>query len=89
MGGLPYNVFTKLYDSVVWPVINYGAAVWGVRSFSCIDAVHNRAMRFFLGVGKYTPNSALVGEMAWHPPSASPMENRCSNVDTPLQYTAY
>ncbi len=68
MGGLPYNVFTKLYDSIVWPVINYGAAVWGTRSFSCIDAVHNRAMRFFLGVGKYTPNAALAGEMAWQPP---------------------
>ncbi len=40
----------------------------GVRSFSCIDAVHNRAMRFFLGVGKYSSNSAVVGEMAWQPP---------------------
>ena len=67
-GGVPYSVFTKLYDSVVWPVISYGAAIWGCRSFSCINAVHNRAMRFFLGVGKYTPSAALVGEMAWHPP---------------------
>jgi hypothetical protein len=25
-------------------------------------------MRFFLGVGKYTPNAALCGEMAWEPP---------------------
>jgi hypothetical protein len=24
-GGVPYNVFTKLYDTVVWPVINYSA----------------------------------------------------------------
>jgi hypothetical protein len=68
IGGLPYNVFSKLYDSVVWPVINYGACIWGIRSFSCINAVHNRAMRFFLGVGKYTPNDAVAGEMAWVPP---------------------
>ena len=28
-GGMPYDVYTKLYDSLVWPVISYGAAVWG------------------------------------------------------------
>ena len=41
----------------------------GFRSYSCIDAVHNRAMRFYLGVGKYTPNDAVAGEMGWQPPS--------------------
>ena len=40
----------------------------GNKSFSCINAVHNRAMRFYLGVGKYTPNAAVSGEMGWVPP---------------------
>lgn len=53
IGDVPYNVFTKLYDSVVWPVIGYGAAVWGHKTFFCINAVQNKAMQFFLGVGKY------------------------------------
>ena len=60
IGGVPYNVFTKLYDSVVWPVINYSAPIWGFRSYSCIDAVHKRAMRFFFGVGKYTITPSRV-----------------------------
>ena len=64
----PDNFFTKLNDAVVWPVVSYGAAVWGFKSFSCMNAVHNRAMRYFLGVGKYTPNTALAGEMPWIPP---------------------
>ena len=68
ISGVPYNVFT-MYDSFVWPVINYSAPIWGFRSYSCIDAVHNRAMRFFLGVGKYTPNDAVSGEMVWKPTS--------------------
>lgn len=67
-GGVPYNVFTKLYDTVVWPVIAYGASIWGYKSFPCINAVQNRAMRFYLGVGKYTPNAAVSGEMGWQPP---------------------
>ena len=68
IGGLPFSVFTKLYDSVVWPVVNYSAPLWGFRSYSCIEAVHNRAQRFFLGVGKYTPNDGISGEMGWKPP---------------------
>ena len=66
-GGLPFNVYTKLYDSVVYPVISYGASIWGYKSYSCINAVHNRAMRFFLGVGKYTPVAVLEREMGWEP----------------------
>ena len=53
--------------TVVYPVISYGAGIWGCKSYSCINAVQNRAMRFFLGVGKYTPVAALEGEMGWEP----------------------
>ena len=65
--GLPFNVCTKLYDSFVHPAISYSASIWGYNIYSCINAVHNRAMRFFLGVGKYTPVAALEGEMVWEP----------------------
>ena len=64
MGGMPYDVFIKLFDSVVWPIISYGAPIRGSNSFSCIKAVPNRAMRFFLGTGKYTPTASIFGEMA-------------------------
>jgi len=64
-GGLPYPVFTKLYDTLVQPIIDYGAAIWGHKSFSCIQTVQNRAMRYYLGVGRRTPNVALQGEMGW------------------------
>ena len=33
-GGLHYNTFTKLHDSVVWSTISYGAAIWGDWSSS-------------------------------------------------------
>ena len=62
---MPYSCFTKLYNALVVPIIQYGAAIWGTKSFSGIDAIHNRACRFFLGVGKYTPNAAVQGDMGW------------------------
>ena len=67
-GGLPYNVFSKLYDSIVWSTISYGASIWGTKEYTCINAVQNRACRFFLGVGKYAPNNAVNRDMGWMPP---------------------
>ncbi|KAK6181789.1 hypothetical protein SNE40_009574 [Patella caerulea] len=67
MGGLPYDSFTKLYNNLIYPIISYGAAIWGDREFSCVTAVQNRACRYFLGVGRYTPNAAVNGDMGWVP----------------------
>ncbi len=64
-GGMPYEVFTKLYNALVQPVLDYGAGIWGTREFSCINSVQHRACRFYLGLGKYTPNVASEGEMGW------------------------
>lgn len=86
-GGLSYNVFTKLYDSYVWSTISYGASIWGTKEFSCINAVQNRACRFFLGVGKYTPNNGVNGDMGWKPPIIKQwkcvlrLESRFKNMD--------
>jgi len=60
-GGLQYRAFVKLYESTAWPIITYGASIWGTRPYSCINSIECRAMRFFLGTGRYTPNNALYG----------------------------
>ena len=33
VGGMPYNVFTSLFESMVWSIVACGAAIWGTRSF--------------------------------------------------------
>ena len=43
--------------------------MWGLGLFPNLDSVHNRAIRTYLGVHKYTPLLALKGEMALPPPS--------------------
>ena len=64
-GGFAYSTFTKLYDSLVWSVIDLGASIWGFTEYSCINAVHHRACRFFMSVGKYTLNAAVYGDITW------------------------
>ena len=48
-------------------MINYGAGIWGTNQYSCINAIQTRAERYFLEIGKYTPNAAVHGETAWTP----------------------
>jgi hypothetical protein len=69
-GDFQHNIFSKLYDTMVWSVINYGSCIWGTRDFSCINAVQNRPMRFVMGVGKYTPNDDINFEniLCWKSP---------------------
>ena len=52
-----YEAFAKVYEATVLPVITYASAIWGQDIYSCILSVQNRASRYFLNVGRYTPIS--------------------------------
>ena len=45
-GGMPYDVFTKLFDNTVWSVISYGAAIWGTKEYSTINTVQHKGVDF-------------------------------------------
>ena len=75
-GRLHFSTFTKLYNSTVMSIISYGASIWGCKQFSCVNAVQNRALRFFLGVGRYTPNVAVQVDTGWD----SVYQNQCSCI---------
>ena len=66
VGGMTYDVFTKLYETVVEPVLMYCSGVWGTKQYSVINTVQNKAIRFFMAVGKHTSNIALRGDMGWN-----------------------
>ncbi len=62
---MPYECFTKLCDSLVQPILDYGASIWGTKEFSCVNAVQNRASHDYMDMGKYTPNGAVHADMGW------------------------
>ncbi len=65
MRGMNYKTYTKMYNSMVCPVMDYGSAVWGSKSIEKLDHVHNRAMRFFTGVHRLCPIPGFTGDMGW------------------------
>ena len=63
---MDYNTFTRLYNSCVVPIMNYGIGIWGIYSKSQLsEAVQNRTIRSFLGVHKFSANLAINGDMGW------------------------
>ena len=62
-GGMTYDVYTELINSIVEPVLFYCAGIWGHRYYIEIDAVLNKACRYFLGTSKNASNLATRGDM--------------------------
>ncbi len=64
-GGVPYDCYTKLYNALDQPIIDYGASISGTKEYTCVAGLQHRDCRFFMGMGKYTPNCAVQGDMGW------------------------
>ena len=62
------STFEKLFLNCVAPVLDYCSEVWGLRNYHCIEMVQNRALRYYLGVHRFTPLHALHGEFGWKLP---------------------
>lgn len=61
------RTFTTLYYRCVTPVMCYGAGIWGMNK-EAMKLCHNiqkRAIRFFLGVHRFTPVDSMQGDMGW------------------------
>ncbi len=65
MGEMGYRTYSKLFDSLVCPVMDYGSSIWGGKSYDSLNSVFNRAQRFFTGVHRLCPIDGFTGDMAW------------------------
>ena len=60
-----YKTYTKMFDTSVVPILNYGSEIWGYGTFTNCDKIFNRAMRYFMGVHRFAPTAAIQGDMGW------------------------
>ncbi len=65
LADMGHSTYTKLYESLVAPVTDYGSAIWGYKGYKVLDKVQNRASRFFTGVHKFAPIMGHVGDIGW------------------------
>ncbi len=50
LGGMHHKMFTSLYDTLVQPILNYSAGLWGTKQQRYIRNVQNKACKLYLGV---------------------------------------
>ena len=60
-----FKTYTSMYNSYVAPILDYCSSIWGFKNSNLCDNVQNKAIRYFLGVHKFTPIPAILGEMGW------------------------
>ena len=60
-----YHTFTKLYQTGVKPIFEYGSAIWGFNKDKYSQQIQNRAIRYYLGVHKNATSLALQADMGW------------------------
>ncbi len=65
LGEMGYETYTKMFESLVCPVMDYSSAIWGSKSYDTLDNVFNRAQRFFTGVHRLCPIDGFTGDMGW------------------------
>ena len=51
-GGMSNKIDTKLYNSMLEPVLMHWSGIWRTKSYNVINSVQNKACKYFLSVGK-------------------------------------
>lgn len=67
LGHIDINIFFKLFDAQVKPMLLYAAEIWGTTSYKAVENVHLFACKKILGVSKNTPNNLVYGELGRYP----------------------
>ena len=60
-----FLTFTKLFNAMVIPVMDYSEGVWGFKYFDKCNRVQTRALSYFLGVHNRAPVVGIQGDVGW------------------------
>ena len=63
--GLPYNVYSILYDSCVTSISDYASEITGYTQYDHSVQLQTRAIRAFLGLPKNSCNMGVLSEVDW------------------------
>ena len=63
--GLPFSIYSMLYQACICSISQYGSEVYGYENFDSAFKLHLRAARAFLGLPKNVTSFGLVSELDW------------------------
>ena len=68
---LPIDIQIHLFDTMVAPILMYGAEVWGVENVEVIDKFQLKYLKMILNLKQSTPNCMLYGDLGVLPLSVT------------------
>ena len=74
---LPPDIALKLFDTLVKPVVLYGAEVWGCENCDIVNKVKLRFCKYILHVHKSTCSNMAYGELGETPLH---IDNKCKMI---------
>ena len=66
-GQLPNDIYFKLFDMKIKPILMYGAEIWGIFPNEMIKIVQRYACKRFLCVNQKSTNAAVMAECERYP----------------------
>jgi hypothetical protein len=67
LGDLNPEIFFKMFDSQINPIILYGAEIWGLQKHNNLEKAQLSAVKKLLNVSSKTPNDLVYGETGRRP----------------------
>ena len=64
---LSVDIQLKLFDSMIEPILLYGAEIWGYENIKLIEQFHLKFCKRILSVRNTTPNFMVLGELGRFP----------------------
>ena len=58
---LIFKTYGQSFHSCLVALIDYCSSVWASKQFDKIDMIQNRAIRYFMGVHRFTPITIDMG----------------------------
>ena len=62
---MKYKTYTKLFNTLVCPITDYCAGIWGLGEFDKINHVLVQGIRAFLGAHRHIAKACLLSDMGW------------------------
>jgi len=67
LGHMTPDIFYKILDTQIQPMLLYGAEIWGLDDCNIIEGIHLFALKYFMNVSSRTPNMMVYGDAGRFP----------------------
>ena len=61
-GVLSKECFFKIFDVKISSQLLYGAEVWGLKGYDCLERIQNYACKRYMNIGQNACNAAVLGD---------------------------